>query len=246
MGDLATEIVERLRGAWRPAADPDHAVGAAAYMRDQFPYLGVRTPVRRKLQRAALRDLPAPSESELAEVALALWGEPEREFQHAGCDYLRTHVGVAPAGFVDVLHELVTTKAWWDTVDVLAAHTAGPLVRAHPELVAVMDEWVRADELWVARTALLHQLAAKDETDAERLFRHCRLRAGDREFFIRKAIGWALRNHAARAPDDVAAFVAATPELSALSVREAMRGVDRARSPRPGSADRRRRPPAGR
>jgi 3-methyladenine DNA glycosylase AlkD len=84
------------------------------------------------------------------------------------------------------------------------------------------------DDLWIARTALLHQLAYKHATDEQRLFRYCRQRAEDREFFIRKAIGWALRQYAAIAPEAVAEFVAATPSLSGLSVREAMRGVHRA------------------
>lgn len=227
---FADEVVGRLRGAFEPAADPDRATGAAAYMRHQFGFLGVSTPVRRRLAREALRGLPGPSEPQLAAAARALWAQPEREFQHAGCDYLRAHVGVAGPSFVPVLRELVTNKAWWDTVDVLAAHTAGPLVRQHPEVVATMDAWAGDEDLWVARTALLHQLTYKDATDERRLFDYCRLRAAERDFFIRKAIGWALRQYSAVAPDAVAAFVAETPALSALSVREAMRGVDRARA----------------
>ena len=235
MTALADEVVARLRGAFDPAADPERAAGAAAYMRDQFPFLGIPTPERRRLARAALRDLRAPNESELAAIARALWAQPEREFQHTGCDYLRAHIDAAGVGFIDVVEELVTTKAWWDTVDVLAAHTAGPLVRAHAELVATMDRWVVSDQLWLARTALLHQLAYKRTTDADRLFRYCALRAGDREFFIRKAIGWALRTYAAIAPDAVAQFVASTPGLSPLSIREATRGVARARAHLPGA-----------
>ena len=227
--DLATAVVDRLRGAYEPEANAGRAAGASAYLRGQFPFLGIRTPERRRLDRAALGDLPAPDEHELAAVARALWDQPEREFQHTGCDYLRRHVGVASAAFVDVVHELVTTKAWWDTVDALAAHTAGPLVRAHPGLGDTMDRWIEADELWVARTALLHQLAYRDATDADRLFGYCRRRAGDTEFFIRKAIGWALRAYAAVAPDAVERFVSTTPALSPLSVREAVRGVERAR-----------------
>jgi 3-methyladenine DNA glycosylase AlkD len=201
-------------------------------MRGQFPFLGLRTPIRRRLAREALHDLAPPTEAELAGVARALWAQPEREFQHTGCDYLRAHVAVAGAAFIGVVHELVTTKSWWDTVDALAAHTAGPLVRRHPELSAVMDRWAGDDDIWVARTALLHQLAYKGATDERRLFNHCRLRASDREFFVRKAIGWALRQYAAIAPDAVAEFVAATPDLSRLSVREAMKGIERATSAR--------------
>lgn len=235
MTALADEVVARLRGAFEPAADPERAAGAAAYMRDQFPFLGIPTPERRRLARTALRDLEDPNESELAAIARALWAQPEREFQHTGCDYLRAHIDVAGIGFIDVVEQLVTTKAWWDTVDALAAHTAGPLVRAHPALVATMDRWIVSEQLWLARTALLHQLAYKRATDGDRLFRYCALRAGDREFFIRKAIGWALRTYAAIAPDAVAQFVASTPELSPLSTREATRGIARARAHLPGA-----------
>jgi len=166
-------------------------------------------------------------------VARVLWAQPEREFQYAGCDYLRAHIVVAGAGFLDVVRELATTKAWWDTVDALAAHVAGPLVRRHPTLGSVMDIWAADRDRWVARTALLHQLTFASATDGERLFGYCRLRAGEQDFFVRKAIGWALRQYAATAPDAVASFVDQTPGLSPLSVREAMRGVTRARARTP-------------
>ena len=221
----AAAVVERLRVAFGPAADSQRAAGAAAYMRNQFVFLGIPTPERRRLQRAALGDLAPPTERQLKQITLALWRKREREFQYAACDYLRTHVGVASAGFIDVAAHLVTTKAWWDTVDTLAAHSVGPLVRRHPELVATMDEWAVSNDIWLARTALLHQLAYKNSTDEERLFRYCSLRATDREFFIRKAIGWALREHAARRADAVDEFLVRTPELSALSIREARKGI---------------------
>jgi 3-methyladenine DNA glycosylase AlkD len=225
----ADEVVGRLRSAFEAEADREWAVGAAAYMRNQFPFLGVRTPARRQLVKEALAGLPTPTESQLAAMARALWQQPEREFQYAGCDLVSKHVGVTRPGFIDVVHDLVVTKAWWDTVDALAAHTAGPLVRRHPELTAAMDDWVRSDDIWVARTAILHQLTYRDDTDGDRLFAYCRLRAGDSEFFIRKAIGWALRTYAAHEPDRVAAFVGDTPSLSPLSIREATKGVERAR-----------------
>jgi 3-methyladenine DNA glycosylase AlkD len=223
------QVVGRLRSAFEAEADAEWAVGAASYMRNQFPFLGVRAPARRRVAKAALAGLPTPDEPRLAAVARALWQQPEREFQYAGCDLVSTHVGVTGPGFIDVVRELVVTKAWWDTVDALAAHTAGPLVRHHPELTAVMDDWVRSADLWLVRTAILHQLTYRDDTDGDRLFAYCRLRAGDPEFFIRKAIGWALRTYSAHEPDRVAEFLRATDSLSPLSIREATRGVDRAR-----------------
>ena len=124
MTALAEEVVARLRGAFEPAADPERAAGAAAYMRDQFPFLGIPTPERRRLARIALRDLPAPNESELAAIARALWAQPEREFQHTGCDYLRAHIHVAGVAFIDVVEELVTTKAVWAASTSTVSHHA--------------------------------------------------------------------------------------------------------------------------
>jgi 3-methyladenine DNA glycosylase AlkD len=234
----AEDVVARLRSAFEAEADAEWAVGAAAYMRNQFPFLGVRTPARRRLAKTALAGLPTPDEPRLAALARALWRQPQREFQYAGCDLLAKHVRSTGPGFIEVVHELVVTKAWWDTVDALAAHTAGPLVRNHPGLTAVMDDWIRSDDIWVARTAILHQLTYRDDTDGDRLFAYCRLRAGDPEFFIRKAIGWALRTYAAHEPDRVAEFLRDTDSLSPLSIREATRGVERARR---GVANQRRR-----
>jgi 3-methyladenine DNA glycosylase AlkD len=227
--EVGTEVIRRLRSAFETEADAEWAVGAAAYMRDQFPFLGVRTPARRRLVTEALAGLPPPTEPQLAALARVLWQQPEREFQYAGCDLVSKHVGVTSPGFIEVVHELVVTKSWWDTVDALAAHTAGPLVRSHPELTTVMDDWVVSDNIWVARTAILHQLTYRDDTDGDRLFGYCRLRSTDSEFFIRKAIGWALRTYAAREPDRVAEFLRTTPSLSPLSIREATKGVERAR-----------------
>ena len=93
------------------------------------------------------------------------------------------------------MEELITTKSWWDTVDALASRTVGALVLADPALRKTMDRWIRSDDIWIARTAILHQLFYKEATDTSRLFDYCLLRAGDNEFFIRKAIGWALREY---------------------------------------------------
>lgn len=198
----------------------------AAYMRDQFPFLGVPSPQLKAVLREALRGLPEPSEADLAAVALACWRRPEREYQYAACAWLRRHVSVCGAGFLDTARYLIITKSWWDTVDTLAAHTVGPLVRHHPGLASSMDEWITGDQLWLTRAALLHQLTYRQATDTQRLFRHCAQAAGHPGFFIRKAIGWALREYARTDPAAVRAFVAEhQSQLSPLSRREALRNL---------------------
>lgn len=229
IGDVT---VDRLRRAFEPEADAEWAMSAAAYMRDQFVFVGVRTPERRRLAKPALAPFSGPTPDDLRSIAGALWAQPEREFQYVACDYLAAHIDVVGADFIGTVGELITTKAWWDTVDPLAAHTVGPMVQRMPDLALVMDEWVGHDDIWRARTAILHQLTFKRATDADRLFAHCARRAADTEFFLRKAIGWALRSYAAVEPDAVDDFISATPSLSPLSVREAMKGVQRARTER--------------
>ena len=219
---LATTILNRLDEIYPAAADPVRAVGARAYMRDQFPFLGITNPRLTALNRDVLAGLPAPAEADLVAVALGCWAKPEREYQYFACTYLRKHVGLGSPSLLGTVRELITTKSWWDTVDTLAAHTVGPLVTAHPALVETMDAWIGDENMWVARTAILHQLRYKQRTDAERLFRYCTAQAGHKDFFIRKAIGWALREYAYTDPDAVRAYVQAhRAELSPLSMREA-------------------------
>ncbi|MCX5138758.1 DNA alkylation repair protein [Streptomyces sp. NBC_00338] len=219
---LADTVLERLTVLYPTAADAVRARTAAAYMKDVAPFLGIPTPRRRALSRTVLEGIPRPDEADCTAIALRCWALPEREYHYFAVDYLRRHVARCSSGFVPVLRHLVSTVSWWDTVDLLAAHVAGPLVAAGPELRRTMDEWIEDDDLWIARTALLHQLRFKEATDSRRLFAYCLRRAGHPDFFIRKAIGWALREYAKTDPRAVRDFVdGARDRLSPLSVREA-------------------------
>ncbi|MFJ6949538.1 DNA alkylation repair protein [Streptomyces wuyuanensis] len=224
--DLADTVLERLTAIYPAAADPVRAREAAAYMKHVAPFLGIRTPERRALSRTVLAGTPRPSEDDCTAVALRCWRLPEREYHYFAADYLRRHVGRCSSGFVPVVRHLITTVSWWDTVDTLAAHVVGALVAADPGLVRVMDRWIEDDDLWIARTALLHQLRHKEATDAERLFRYCLRQSGHPDFFVRKAIGWSLREYAGTDPDAVRGFVdSARDRLAPLSVREALKNL---------------------
>ncbi|MFF5292281.1 DNA alkylation repair protein [Paractinoplanes globisporus] len=223
MTDLAGTLLSRLDAGFSARRDPERAVAMAAYMRDQFEYFGLPAPTVRAVERAAFADLPGPTADDLAAVALSCWERDEREFQYAACDYLRKHVAAADARFLPVARTLITTKSWWDTVDPLATRFVGDLVSAHPELVEVMDAWSTDDNMWLIRTAILFQLHYGAATDTDRLFRYCTVQAGHRDFFVRKAIGWALRHYARTDPSEVRAFVTETPSLSPLSRKEAMK-----------------------
>ncbi len=214
--------MRRLDEIYPAAADPVRAAGARAYMRDQFPFLGITNPRLTELNRDVLAGLSEPSEADLVAVSIACWAKPEREYQYFACTYLRRYVRVGSSALLATLRELITTKSWWDTVDTLAAHTVGPLVNAHPVLVEAMDAWVIDENMWLARAAILHQLRYRERTDTERLFRYCTIQASHRDFFIRKAIGWALRDYARTDPDAVRRYVEQHRSILApLSVREA-------------------------
>lgn len=224
----ADTALARLTEAFADASDPEAATAMQAYMRHQFEFVGIPNPVRTAIAREVFGDLGRPSADDLLGFAHAAWARPERDFQYVAAKLLRRHVKRLDASAIDDLRTLIITKSWWDTVDELARNVVGPLVLAHPELVEVMDRWIDDDDIWLARTAIIHQGAYKDATDADRLFRYCLRRAGDTEFFLRKAIGWALRDYSKVDEAAVRAFVAAhDAELSGLSKREALKYWER-------------------
>ena len=224
LSPLARTVLSRLTTLYPAAADDQRAPAMRAYMRDQFPFLGIPGPQQRMLAREVVAGLPRPAEGDLRQIARACWDRSEREYQYFACGWLRRHAKVCSAAFLDTARHLVVTKSWWDTVDTLAAHLIGPLVARHPELLSTMDDWARAENIWLARTAILHQLRYRERTDVTRLFRYCEAQVGHRDFFIRKAIGWALREYAKTDPAKVRLFVDAHPDLSPLSRREALKG----------------------
>ncbi|MFD5770243.1 DNA alkylation repair protein [Streptomyces sp. NPDC127049] len=222
--ELADLVLGRLTTLYPAAGNPFRAQEMVAYMKGVAPFLGIRTPERRALSRTVLAGTPRPEEDDCTAVALRCFALPEREYHYFAVDYLRRHVKRCSSGFLPVARRLVTTVSWWDTVDHLAAHVVGGLVAADPALAVEMDAWIDDEDLWIARTALLHQLRFKGDTDADRLFAYCLRRAADTDFFLRKAIGWSLREYAKTAPGEVRAFVADNRSLfSPLSVREALK-----------------------
>ncbi|WP_329032013.1 DNA alkylation repair protein [Streptomyces sp. NBC_01725] len=224
--DLADTVLARLVVGYATAADPVRAERSAAYLKGVAPFLGIPAPQRRALSRQVLDALPRPDERDCVAIALRCWELPEREYQYFAVDYLRRHVGRLSSGFLPVVRHLVSTVSWWDTVDALAAHLAGGLVAADCALAAEMDTWIADENMWIARTALLHQLTYKDATDTERLFGYCLRQSGHPDFFIRKAIGWCLREYAKTDPAAVRDFVeGARDRLSPLSVREALKNL---------------------
>ncbi|WP_432722857.1 DNA alkylation repair protein [Jeongeupia wiesaeckerbachi] len=226
---LATAWTDDVVAGLAPFADPALAAPMAAYMRGHFAFLGIKTPQRRAVSTPLIRAARSTlTPAERLAAAQQLWALAEREYQIVAVDLLADRPATLGLAALPVLDALIGSKSWWDSVDGLAAQVVGPLVRAEPALLTVMDDWASGQRLWHARTALLFQLGYKADTDTKRLFGYCRTLAGHPDFFIRKAIGWVLRQYARTDADAVRAFVEAERmTLSPLSVREALKHLGR-------------------
>lgn len=213
MSDFIVQVQQRLQ----VVADAGKAATMSAYMRNRFPFLGIQTPQRRRQTLPLIRSFAGNP----VQAAGELWALPQREYQYVGVDLLRQQRRQLTGEQLPALEELVLGKSWWDTVDGLAV-TIGNVVWRERGLATRMDALIHAPELWLRRVALLHQLDWKADTDEERLFAYCRQCADEPAFFIRKAIGWALRQYARSNPDAVRQFLEANRErFSGLSLREA-------------------------
>ena len=212
-----------VQAALRALADAQQARPMQAYMLDQFVFLGIRAVPRRQ----ALKGLMAGQGTgpEWLARAEALWRLPEREFRYAAVDVLAKHHKRLDVSALPRIQQLVQTDPWWDTVDGLAGVVGDILLQAkaqQPDVQQCMDAWLVHPHLWVRRVAMLHQLGWREQTDPERLLRYALALAPEKDFFIRKAIGWALRDHARTRPDAVRTFLLQHAErLSGLTRREA-------------------------
>lgn len=195
----------------------------AAYMKNHFGFFGIPKPLRATLQKPAFASLGRPpSPALLIAIAHKLWQCPERECQYAACDLLVRHAGRLEAEHLQPVAKLITKKSWWDTVDALATRVVGELARHHPALLPTLDAWAHDDNLWLRRTSLLHALHHGKATDRTRLQAALDANLDQRDFFIRKAMGWALRQFARHDPNWVRSYLALRGEaLSGLTRREA-------------------------
>lgn len=214
------EFARRLFADLRAAADGERAAQMAAYMRDQFRYLGVQTPARRKISRPFLN---AAKKERLLDWDFvdACWQAEEREFQYVAADYLRKMRRLLTVADLPRIRGLAVTKPWWDTVDSLDA-TVGSVVAQSAEGRELILKWARDESMWVRRLAIDHQLQRKESTDVELLSSIIEANLGSGEFFIDKAVGWALRDYSKTDPEWVRAFIAEHRQgMAALAIREA-------------------------
>lgn len=219
--------IKPLLSAFEAAANPTLAGPMEAYMKNRVVFFGIKSPERKAIFKAFVKKHGLPSIDELEDIIESLWEQPYRECHYAAVDLLDKMQKELEPKHLPMLEELILTNSWWDTIDMIASHQIGGLLKKHPELIpANTERWIQSDNFWLQRVAIIYQLGYKQDTDAEHLFRFCKLRSGSKEFFIRKGIGWALRQYSYANPEAVKQFVAAH-ELSPLSQREALKGLNR-------------------
>lgn len=215
-----------LKTLFEQNANPTQAVPMKKYMRNQFEYLGIKTPLNAALQRQFFGEFGFPSLSDLDPILRDLWSLPQREFQYVAVGLLGRFNKQIPARFIKTIEYLLVTKSWWDTVDSIAGGTVGVHFQRFPDVrEKYLAKWRASDNFWLRRTTILFQLNYKKDTDFGLLCEIIRENLDSKEFFINKAIGWALRQYARTDPKAVKRFVNTTP-LHPLSRREAMKHIE--------------------
>jgi 3-methyladenine DNA glycosylase AlkD len=208
---------------FRAAVNAEQAAKMSAYMRDQFPFLGLPTPKRKELSRGFLKE---KSKSDIDwDFVFKCWKQPEREFQYLAKAYLMQSASKLTANDIPALRELAVTKSWWDTVDGLDV-LVGDIALRFPQVNDTLLAWSVCDNFWLRRIAIDHQLGRKDKTNAALLEQIIVNNLGQTEFFVNKAIGWSLREYSKTNPDWVRGFIDRHKDsLAPLSIREASKYI---------------------
>ena len=213
--------VEDIFQGLKEVANPEDAIHMKAYMKDQFEFLGVKTPVRRKLSKVFFK-----KNSSLAidwKFIHQAWDNPYREMQYVVLDYLQLKQKALTPSDLPKIKKLAQTKPWWDTIDFLC-RSVGFICLHYPETKKFVLEWSRDEDFWLRRLAIEHQLLQKEETDVQLLEQILVNNLDQTEFFINKAIGWALRDYSKTNPDWVLEFIEKYKDrLSKLSIKEGSR-----------------------
>ena len=204
-------------------AVPEKAGPMAAYMKTDMPFLGVGLAGTREVAKQAARLFAVETRSDYERAVLALWRLPHREEKRVGIALARHHRAFVTYESLDLYEHMIREGAWWDFVDEVSPRLVGDaLLKDRDAVWPRIDRWIDDADMWVRRAAIVVQLHHKTQTDEERLFRYSLARADEKEFFIKKAIGWALRQYAYTAPEAVRRFLEENKKsLSTLSLREA-------------------------
>lgn len=220
------EVLIRIKETFRRNENRVKAIQMEAYMRDQFKFLGIQSKERSYLLRPIWVDHKEEIKSNWKELIEQLWSFEHREFQMVAMELMKKFQKIIVIQDLDFLIHLVRSKSWWDTVDFLASNPIGYVVMCNRDKQkALVEEWIKDEDFWIQRVALIHQLKYKMNVDLELLFYCVKQVKDSKEFFLRKGAGWALREASKKYPLEIKDFVHQHPELSSLTKREALKYV---------------------
>ncbi len=222
---MKKDYIELLEIEFSKNANEENAKAQKKYLKDKFEHFGLKTPVRREIQKPFLQKEYLPAKESLKSILIELWDKPQREFQHFGLDLSYKYLKQIEPEDIELFEYLILTKSWWDTVDGVAPKMVAEYFKKYPEQRdEYIEKWLRSGNIWLQRSCLIFQLFYREELDTELLTKVIHRLNGTKEFFINKAIGWILRQYARTNPHWVIDFVEAT-DLHSLCKREALRNI---------------------
>ena len=217
------DYINALETEFKKNADPKIAQAQKAYMRNQFEYYGIKTPLRREIQKPFLVKAYLPPKAELEELIKILWAKPQRDYHLFAQELFYKYAKQFQKKDLRLFEFMITHQPWWDTVDFIAPKLVGNYFKMYPETRDLtVKKWLASEDIWLQRTCLLFQLKYKQDLDKDFLVNVINALLGSKEFFINKAIGWILREHSKREPEWVKDFTKNTV-LHPLSRREALK-----------------------
>jgi 3-methyladenine DNA glycosylase AlkD len=221
---MAHPYVKKIRAIFAANKNAKVAKGAKAYLLHQFEFYGIKTPIRRKLCKEFYKAHPISTHKELTALIKKCFATPEREMHYFAIELLGYHKKLWSKQTIPLIEWMIIHKSWWDSVDSTNSHVISKFFIQFPEdIQPTTSKWNRSSNIWLQRMSILFQLMYKDKTDTQILTKHIEHCQLDEEFFIRKAIGWALRAYAYTDAKWVKAFIKTHPKLSNLSKREALK-----------------------
>ncbi len=220
------DFINILETEFEKNANPKIASGQKAYMKNQFEFHGIKTPVRRKIQKPFFVKEYLPQKNDLERIIKTLWEKPEREYQYFAQELTEKYNKQFDKKDIKLFEFMIIHKSWWDTVDFIAPKLVGEYLKIYPEQRNTnIEKWIASENIWLQRTSILFQLNYKNELDTEFLSHIINLLLGSKEFFINKAIGWILRQYSKVNPNWVIDFAKHT-QLDKLSYKEATRLIN--------------------
>ena len=217
------KYIRSLQVEFEKHADAGNAVQMKKYMKDRSEFFGIKSPLRRELYREHIRQFGLMPAGQREEIVHWCWETSQREWQYFAMEFLGKEAKKMNKEIISLYEFMIVTKSWWDSIDYISANLVGPYFQKFPEQIPLITtKWMNSDNMWLQRTCLLFQLKYKLQTDTKLLSSFIRQLASSNEFFIRKAIGWALREYSKTNPDFVIRFVQEN-NLSGLSEREALK-----------------------